>query len=159
MPRITFFLTLLLIAKTGLTQRTLPVPLNIEQAIQKGSRTLNGLPGNRYWQNKGDYTIRVSFDPKTRLVSGTEMIMYYNNSPDTLRQLLFKLYPNIYQKGATRAMRVKSSDLIEGVSIANMMIDQVSHPVKTIPEGTDLQVSISKLLPGHTLQVSLDFSY
>src|SRR5450432_12123 len=159
MPRITFFLTLLLIAKTGLTQRTLPVPLNIEQAIQKGSRTLNGLPGNRYWQNKGDYTIRVSFDPKTRLVSGTEMITYYNNSPDTLKQLLFKLYPNIYQRGAIRDMRFKPEDLSDGVSLTNLMIDLSSHPVKKNPEGTELKVPISKLLPGHTLQVSLDFSY
>jgi hypothetical protein len=135
------------------------VPLNIEQAIQKGSRSASGVPGNKYWQNNGDYAIQVSFDPLTRLVKGTEHITYYNNSPDTLRQLHFKLYPNIYQKGAVRATPLKPPDLMDGVSLANLMIDQVSHPVKTIPEGTELRVAISNLLPGHSLQVSLDFSY
>src|ERR1700693_55879 len=100
-------LTLLFLTKSGFTQTTLPIPLNIEQAILKGSRTTNGLPGEKYWQNKADYTIQVSFDPVTRFVSGTEQITYYNNSPDTLSQIVFKLYPNIYQKGAVRELPVK----------------------------------------------------
>src|SRR5580704_17280105 len=152
-------LTLLFSAKSGFSQTLLPVPLNIEQAIHKGSRTTNGLPGDKYWQNKADYTILVSFDPATRMVSGTEQITYYNNSPDTLSQIVFKLYPNIYQKGAVRDIQVKPQDLTDGVSLTNLMIDQVSHPVKAIPEGTNLKLSISKLYPGHTLQVSLGFSY
>jgi Peptidase family M1 domain len=152
-------LIFVLLANSGLTQDTLPVPLNIEQAIRKGSRSASGVPGNKYWQNKGDYAIQVSFDPLTRLVNGTEHITYHNNSPDTLRQLHFKLYPNIYQKGAMRATPLKPQDLMDGVFLTNLVIDQVNHPVKAIPEGTELRVAISNLLPGHSLQVSLDFSY
>jgi hypothetical protein len=159
MTHFLFSLTILCTTKTGFSQGTLPVPSNIEQAIAKGTRTTSGLPGTRYWQNKGKYTIQVSFDPATRLVSGSERITYYNHSPDTLNHLVFKLYPNIYQKGAARATRIKPQDLTDGVSLTNLMIDQVSHPVKINPEGTDLQVPISKLLPGHSLQVSLGFSY
>src|SRR5450755_4189752 len=117
-----FPLTLLMVANKGLTQNALPVPLNIAYAIRKGSRTTNGLPGDQYWQNKGDYTIKVSFDPATRLVSGTEFITYYNNSPDTLKQLVFKLYPNIYQKGAIRSIKIKPQDLIDGVTLTDLMI-------------------------------------
>jgi len=156
---ILFSLTLLLSVNPALAQVTLPVPLNIEQAILKNTRTTNGSPGSKYWQNKGDYSIDVRFDPATRLVSGTEQITYYNNSPDTLSQLLFKLYPNIYQKGSIRDMTVKPEDLIDGVSIANLVIDNVSHTVIPIPSGTNLQVPVSKLLPGAMLKVALDFSY
>jgi hypothetical protein len=157
--RYLFSALLLLAATTGLTQTALPVPLNVEQAVRKGSRTTSGIPGIHYWQNTADYSIQVHFDPATRLVSGTEQITYYNNSPDTLKQLVFKLYPNIYQKGAVRALKVKPQDLMDGVKLTNLIIDQVSHPLKTIMEGTNMRVSISKQLPGHTLQVSLDFSY
>ena len=154
-----FLLSLVLFINTGLTQNRLPVPLNVEDAIRKGSRSADGTPGIRYWQNSGDYSIEVNFDPVTRQVSGTERIKYFNNSPDTLNQLLFKLYPNLYQKGAIRATHIKPQDLTDGVTLTNLIIDQSNHPVKTIPEGTDLRVSISKLLPGHSLEVSLGFSY
>ncbi len=154
-----FLLVLLCIANKGLSQITLPVPLNIEQAITRQSRTNKGIPGNQYWQNKSEYVIQVAFDPATRLVSGTEQIIYYNNSPDTLHQLHFKLYPNIYQKGNARDMPVKPEDLIDGVTLSNLMIDNQSHPVKQIPSGTNLQIPISNLLPATSLKVSIDFSY
>src|SRR5580704_9248280 len=67
-------------------QAQLPIPRNVREAIDKGTRTTTGKPGAHYWQNKADYTIRVTFDPQTRLVSGHETIVYSNNSPDTLKQ-------------------------------------------------------------------------
>jgi hypothetical protein len=96
-----------------LAQSTLPVPRNIQAAIDKGTRTATGRPGPNYWQNRADYSIQVHFDPRTRLVSGRETIVYTNSSPDTLRQLLFKLYPNLYKKGAARNQAVKAEDLID----------------------------------------------
>jgi Peptidase family M1 domain len=152
-------LTFLLPVISGYTQTTLPVPLNIEQSIKKGFRTTNGLPGDNYWQNKADYSIQVSFNPTTRLVSGTEQITYYNNSPDTLNQIVFKLYPNIYQKGAIRDIQVKPEDLTDGVSLKNLTMDKTVQSIKTIPQGTSLRVPVAKVFPGRTLQVSLDFSY
>ncbi len=145
--------------------QNLPVPLNIRQAIDKGSRTLTGQPGPRYWQNKADYRIRVNFDPSTRLVSGSESIVYSNNSPDTLRQLLFKLYPNLYKKGSARMMPVKPEDLTDGVVISNMIIGGLAADVgrnsrrRRDADGTDLYVPVSNLLPGQSTTVSLDFSY
>jgi len=157
-----YFLLLLVLsfgAIDGLAQSALTVPLNIQQAINKGSRTNEGVPGKNYWQNGADYTIRISFSPDTRLLSGTEIITYYNHSPDTLKQLLFKLYPNYYQKGAARADAVKPADLMDGVSVSNLMINQSPHAVQNIPEGTNWRVPITRLLPGDSLKVSLDFSY
>jgi len=154
-----FLLSFVLFIKTGLAQNRLPVPRNIDEAIHKATRSTEGTPGTRYWQNSGDYSIEVNFNPATRLVSGTERVKYINNSPDTLKQLLFKLYPNLYQKGAIRATPIKPQDLIDGVTLTNLIIDKSSHPVNPIPEGTDLRIPISKLLPGQSLELSLGFSY
>jgi hypothetical protein len=139
-------------------QTQLSIPLNVQAAIDKGTRTATGQPGAHYWQNKADYTIRVKFDPQTRLVSGHETIVYSNNSPDTLKQLLFKLYPNLYKKGAERLQAIKQEDLTDGVSVTNMTIDGQSKPNRPVP-GTDLGVPTAALTPGKTTQVSLDFSY
>jgi len=146
-------------------QTLLPIPLNIRQAIDKGSRTITGRPGPHYWQNHADYAIKVRFDPSTRLVSGSESIVYSNNSPDTLRQLLFKLYPNLYKKGAVRMMPVRPEDLTDGVAITNLVIGgQLAEAARNSrrrrgADGTDLFVPIPALTPGQSTTVSLDFSY
>ena len=143
----------------------LPVPLNIQKAIDKGTRTATGAPGPHYWQNHADYSIKVHFDPPSRLVSGTESIVYSNNSPDTLRQLLFKLYPNLYKKGAQRMMPVRPEDLTDGVAVSNLSIEGQPPADKTPAgrrrggEGTDMPVRIPALTPGQSVHVSLDFSY
>ena len=75
----------------------LPVPRNIQSAINKGTRAVNGKPGSNYWQNTADYGLKINFDPASRLLKGEEVINYTNNSPDTLKQVIFKLYPNLYK--------------------------------------------------------------
>ncbi|MFC7669167.1 hypothetical protein ACFQT0_18765 [Hymenobacter humi] len=81
-------------------QQPLPVPRNLQATFAKGTRAETGLPGPNYWQNTADYDLAVTFNPTTRRVAGTVAISYQNNSPDSLRQVWFKLYPNLYQKGA-----------------------------------------------------------
>jgi Peptidase family M1 domain len=147
-----------------LAQAPLPVPLNIRQAFEKGTRTAAGEPGPHYWQNKADYSIKVHFDPTTRLVSGSETIVYSNNSPDTLRQLLFKLYPNLYKKGAQRMMTIQPEDVTDGVAVTNLMIDDQAPDKSTgirsrSVGGTDMNVRIPALIPGQRVHVSLDFAY
>jgi hypothetical protein len=78
--------------------QTLPVPLNIQATYNKGTRSPTGNPGKNYWQNRADYSIKVNFDPQSRLLDGTVAIDYTNNSPDTLKQIWFKLYPNLFRK-------------------------------------------------------------
>ena len=138
----------------------LPVPRNIGSAVEKGTRTVTGQPGEHYWQNGADYSIRVRFDPQTRLVSGSETIVYRNNSPDTLRQLIFKLYPNLYKKGAQRLMAVRPEDLTDGVAVSNVAVE--GKPVAGAPKGangTDMGLRVPAIAPGQGLHVSLDFSY
>ncbi len=49
-------------------------------------------------QNKAGYDIKVAFDPATNGIFGSEQIRYTNNSPDTLKVINFKLFPNLSRK-------------------------------------------------------------
>jgi hypothetical protein len=159
-------LAALLYGTPAAAQTTLPTAWNIQQAIHKGTRTLTGEPGARYWQNRADYQIKVSFDPATRLVSGSENITYYNNSPDTLRQLLFKLYPNIYKKGVQRMMDVEPEDITDGVNVSQVSVNGAAPQTqgggrrrRATVDGTNMPMGMPALKPGEKVTVSLDFSY
>ena len=108
---------------TAQAQTTLPMPRNLRATYDKGTRSPTGAPGPKYWQNTADYILKVNFDPATRLLAGTVHIQYQNNSPDSLRQLWFKLYPNIYQQGAPRSGKFAAEDLSNGVKIAQLSVD------------------------------------
>ena len=85
----------LLLTLPALAQQPLPMPRNLQATYARGTRGPNGQPGPNYWQNTANYDITVAFDPGTRRIAGTVDIAYLNNSPDSLRQLWFKLYPNL----------------------------------------------------------------
>ena len=114
-------LMMIFMMQFSFAQTSLPIPRNIQKAFDKGTRSINGLPGKNYWQNHAAYNIAVNFQPATRIVSGTEEINYSNNSPDTLKIIVFKLYPNIYKKGSPRLMNIQSDDLTEGVKIEKIL--------------------------------------
>ncbi|MEO6037569.1 MAG: hypothetical protein ABIQ93_04085, partial [Saprospiraceae bacterium] len=85
-----FLITLLVILAMrplGFTQTTLFFPRNLQKAYDQGTRSWDGKPGPKYWQNRANYVIVASLDPKTRRLSGEETITYFNNSPDTLKQI------------------------------------------------------------------------
>lgn len=63
-------------------------------------RSASGKPGHAYWQNRADYDIDVTLDEKQKMISGTEVITYTNNSPDDLEFLWLQLDQNIYKKGS-----------------------------------------------------------
>src|SRR5690349_19495973 len=119
----TIYISLLFFSLQLFAQPKLNIPANIQAAFDKQTRSADGKPGKNYWQNTADYDLKINFDPATRLLTGTETIDYVNNSPDTLKQIWFKLYPNIYKKGNVRNMPVDSSDLTDGVAITSFIIN------------------------------------
>jgi hypothetical protein len=141
-------------------QSSLSIPKNIRAAINKGTRTESGAPGNNYWQNNADYTLDVHFDPQTLLLKGNVIIDYVNNSPDTLKQLLFKLYPNLYKQGSPRLMAIDAADITKGVSIEKFSVN--AKPVaaeKLRINGTNMTVGIPPLSKGQHVRIDIDYSY
>ncbi|TXH20439.1 MAG: M1 family peptidase [Chitinophagaceae bacterium] len=57
-------------------------------------RTASGAPGNKYWQQRCDYTINCTLDEKKLQLNGSETLNYFNNSPDELKYLWLQLDEN-----------------------------------------------------------------
>ena len=57
-------------------------------------RTASGAPGPAYYQQQADYKIDVELDDKKSKLTGSEIITYSNNSPDTLEYLWIQLDQN-----------------------------------------------------------------
>ena len=55
---------------------------------------------NTYWQQQVDYNILVNVDVNTSRYSGSQEIIYTNNSPDTLSSVFFHLFYNAFIPGS-----------------------------------------------------------
>jgi len=94
-----------------------------QKAYNKGTRNFNGTPGQGYWQNSTDYDLKVSFEPKSGDINGSGTMQYFNNSPDTLKSIQFRLLHNLYKSGAARDIEVEKEDLFDGVMIKQLKIN------------------------------------
>ncbi len=161
MRKIILFTFIILLVTVDFAQsQQLPVDRNTQIAYSKRTRDLNGLPGKAYWQNIGDYKIDISFDPTTRKVAGAVFIDYYNNSPDTLKILALKLYPNLYKGNAMRNTGISSSDLAEGMQISDLKVDgQAIDSKNQATRGTNMTIKGVQLMPLTKSSLSINFNY
>ncbi|MBL6870515.1 MAG: M1 family metallopeptidase [Flavobacteriaceae bacterium] len=67
------------------------------------------LSNAQYWQQAVDYTMEVSLDTETANYSGTQTLIYTNNSPETLHKVFYHLYFNAFQPTSEMAVRQKNS--------------------------------------------------
>ena len=58
-------------------------------------------PSPNYFQQEVNYTIKVKLNDVKHELSGFETIEYINNSPHTLKQLYFHVWPNAYKNDKT----------------------------------------------------------
>ncbi len=138
------------------------MPLEISEAYKRGTRSLDGNPGPQYWQNTVDYDIQVELDPVAQTISGAEKITYYNNSPDRLDQLVFRIYHDVYKKGEVRLESVDPLDIHDGVVISNLKIEGELYPEEDpsllVQDGSRLVVVLKKPLEaGKSLEISLEW--
>lgn len=158
MKSIKILILLLVFALTADAQ--LPVEQIFKQAYQKGTRDVSGMPGKNYWQNTADYNLKVNFNPLTRLVSGTVEVEYFNNSPDNLTEIWFKLYPNLYKKGVARKSKINERDLGDGVTITSFLVNNNPKTISSLViEGTNMHTDIPKLATGKTLKLKIEYQY
>lgn len=156
-------LVLLVLWSTQITAQntTLPFPRNFEAAYEKGLRSWDGKPGPNYWQNRSDYKIKIELFPKKRALVGAQEVIYYNQSPDTLRMIRLKLLHDLYKKGGQRAMGVNPKDVTDGVQIKQLSINGVSIQESAQSRyDTHLDVRLNTpLAPGGKLQLSVTWSF
>ncbi|RIV53075.1 M1 family peptidase [Flagellimonas taeanensis] len=117
------------------------------------------------WQQHVDYTMDVDMDVKTYQYTGTQKLVYTNNSPDELGRVFYHLYYNAFQPGSEmdiRLQNIKDPDnrMMEGgksristLSESEMgylhaeTLTQDGQPVSFKEEGTILVVDLAKPIP------------
>ncbi len=144
-----------------LQAQDLYVPRNIKEAFKKETRSRDGKPGKNYWQNKGTYNITISAMPPDRTIKGTEQVTYINNSPDTLRVLVFKFIQNIHKAGAPR-MRSASPDYItDGVTVDKFTVNGKDTKWRNNDYGPTVQYTrlAKPLAPHESVQLGFDWHF
>ena len=119
-----FYVTLFvfLLIADSFAQKESYIPLNIRPAYEKGTRSLDGNPGPNYWQNSAKYKIKVNLDPRVKILNGSEEIIYNNNSPDSLSQIVVRLYQNISKATALRDFYLNEKALTDGMKLLKVKI-------------------------------------
>ncbi len=110
-------------------QSDLFTPLDFLKAVENKTRTLTGMPGENYWQNSADYFIKAKVHPADRLLEGSEKIIYYNNSPDTLKSIYLRLYQNIQKANAPRDGQFDLNSITEGMVITSLKVSEKEYDV------------------------------
>ncbi|UFH53220.1 M1 family metallopeptidase [Spirosoma sp. KNUC1025] len=143
----------------SVSAQDLYMPRNVKQAYQKGTRSLDGKPGKNYWQNTARYTINLTATPPNRTIQGTEEITYINNSPDTLRFLVFKLFLNSHQPGAARQYPASPDYLTSGMHIDRYTENNVARLWPAM-NATVHRMPLNKaLMPHDSVKLAFDWHF
>ncbi|WP_427874856.1 M1 family metallopeptidase [Flavobacterium sp. MMS24-S5] len=158
------FLQFALIAFVLFAQDTIAqelyMPRNIKKAYENGTRSKDGKPGSNYWQNRGKYNMEISVDPKTRLVSGTETIIYENNSKDTLRNLVIRFVNNLHKPSSPRGSEVSNDFLSDGLTITSLKVENEVYKEDAKNWGTVGNVKLQKpILPNSKTTINIQWNY
>lgn len=143
--------------------QSLYVPLEFQEAYENGTRSLDGKPGADYWQNHADYKIKANLNPQSGILSGSEEITYFNQSPDTLDKIVIRLYPNIYKKDAMRDFPYTSSDDQQGMKIQLLSAGKKNYDTSSDTSlefsGTNLTIKNITVLPGKQVTLSINWEF
>ena len=136
-------------------------------------KTTANSQNNGYWQQQVDYTMNVDMNVKTYQYTGTQHLVYTNNSPDTLNRVFYHLFYNAFQPGSEMDVhsltisdpdpRVKDriSKLApedEGyLKVTSLKQNGVNLKYETV--GTVLEVELAKpILPGESVEFDMVFN-
>lgn len=119
-----------------------------------------------YWQQDVYYKLKANIDDGTDIIDGTEELIYWNNSPDTLTFVYFHLYQNAFQPGSyTDDLHQNNEYPVVfgkyekqglGTTVDNIMVD--GQPAKFEIDNTVMKVWLQKpLRPGYATKISMNF--
>jgi len=118
-------------------------PITFKRALYNGTRTKTGEPGPNYWQQWTNYDLHAKLIPSEKKLEGSGQIVYYNNSPDTLRQLFMELDQNFHDKGTIRNR--DTDDITGGIHIDTIQVDNISL-TKNAHNGPGYLVDATRLM-------------
>lgn len=124
-----------------------------------------------YWQQKVDNEIYVKLLPDQKRIQGHQSIHYFNNSPDSLSEIYFHLYPNAYTDTSILFSEVdnylvpvpRSKEAYGWIQVDSVRMEMPGQSVRIdsvtrLHDGTILKLSfIPAILPGHQATIQLKF--
>ena len=147
--------------------------LKEEMATPNVYRTASGAPGHAYYQNEADYVMNLTLNDQQQKITGTETIIYYNNSQDKLEYLWLQLDQNKraqssdsykIQTGGIKSLNTRSIKNMEpefegGFNITSVTKKDGSKQAYTIHK-TMMRINLDKpLLPGTNFTFNVDWWY
>jgi hypothetical protein len=90
------------------------------RAVTRGTRTRTGSPGAGYWVQHARYSIQARLDVVTDRVSGSERVVYLNNSPDALQRIAVYLRQNAFAAGNPRR---QPAPITGGVTLTRVAVN------------------------------------
>jgi hypothetical protein len=148
-----------------LRAQSLYMPRNIRDAFENGTRSMDGLPGPDYWQNRSVYHISLTVDPPDPVIRGAEQITYFNRSPDTLHSVVFRLLMNYHKPEAGRVAgrggALDSTQLTRGILVDSFRINgKASGWPESTFDLTTLSAPLPRdLPPGDSVHFSIGWHY
>ena len=124
------------------------------------------------WQQRVEYTMNVRLETSSHKLSGTQKLVYYNNSRDTLNKVYYHLYFNAFQPGSMMDLRsqyIADPDKRIADRIAKLTpqetgyqkiqsLSQDDKPLTWRVDGTILEVTLAKpVLPGTRTHLNMSF--
>ncbi len=117
-------------------------------------------PADR-WQQAVKYEMNIDFDVNKHQFTGTQKIVYTNNSPDDLDRVFYHLYFNAFQPNSmmdVRSRNIADSDNRIGSRISKLSESEIGfHKIKSLKHngkkvkyevvGTVLEVNLDKAIP------------
>ncbi|HKJ44285.1 MAG TPA: M1 family metallopeptidase [Balneolales bacterium] len=130
-------------------------------------RSGSGAPGPDYWQNEADYKINVKLNTDNNTISGTDVITYTNNSPNSLHYLWLQVDQNAFKKKSrstlTTAPLGKKQGLTGGYHFKSVKIELHGHSYKAdyLISDTRMQIRLPHALnpKGDKIKISIDYSF
>jgi len=138
-------------------------------------RTASGAPGNKYWQQRADYNIKVEIDDENQKIIGSETINYHNQSPDTLTYLWMQLDQNIFEPNSDANLTRTAPDFhqmpfamaagllrdpFDGGDKVTAVRDASGQPLAHTINKTMMRIDLKKpLAPGESVTYSVDWNY
>lgn len=125
-----------------------------------------------YWQQHVDYKMEVDMNVDNFRYTGTQDLVYTNNSPDTLNRVFYHLYFNAFQPGSemdVRSRTIADPDKRVGDRISKLTPEQQGYlritnltqngaALEFEEVGTILEVDLKKpVLPGEKVTFKLNF--
>ncbi len=118
----------------------------------------NRPPYPGYWQQDVHYRIKARLDENTDVADGSVILTYWNNSPDTLREVFFHLYQNAYNAGSYLEKQERAeggepwdTTLQRGTEVSTLKMD--GQETERVIDNTVMRVSLPRPIApgGHTV--------